>query len=189
MKRSLLVAACAALALTGAAQAKGPDRATIDGPGLAKPIVLSGDSESGSQAASPFFRFVQDVGFFPAVFPQTPNPMLPGRPTGTLGPRYSIVYRVPGPNGESFQLIQDLYPYAVDGPVTFMPAGQAIFGMRTLGGWYQGSSDAKGRLLVVGLPRKAPGSRALSGGAWAGIGLGGLLALAAGAFGVRRRTR
>jgi hypothetical protein len=189
MKRSLLLVGCAALALAGAAQGKGPDRATIDGPGLAKPIVLSGDSESGSQAGSPFLRFVEDVGFFPAVFSQTPNPMLPGHPTGALGPRYSIVYRVPGPDGEFFGLIQDLYPYAADGPVTFMPAGQAIFGMNTRGGWYQASSEAKGRLLAVGLPATAPGGRGLSGGAWTGIGLGGLLALAAGAFGVRRRTR
>ena len=188
MKRWTLLIGCAALALAGAAQAKGPDKATIDGPGLAKPVVLNGDSESASQAASPFFRFVQDVGFFPAVFPQAPNPMLPARPKGTLGPRYTVVYRVPGPDRGLFSLIQDLYPYAAGGPVTYMPAGQLIFGMKTLGGWYQASPDARTRIVSLGLPASTPGSSGLTGGAWAGIGVGGLLALAV-AFGVRHRTR
>jgi hypothetical protein len=188
VKRSTLLVACAALVAAGAAQAKGPDRATIDGPGIAKPLVLKGDSESGSQAASPFFRFVQDVGFFPAVFPQTPNPMLPARPKGRLGPRYSIVYRVPAPDRKFLRLTQDLYPYASGGPVTYMPSGQTIFGMRTFGGWYRAAPDAKVRILALGLPAQAPDS-GLSGGAWAGIGVGGLLALAAAGFGVRRRMR
>jgi hypothetical protein len=189
MKRLAVLIGCAALALAGEAAAKGPDRATISGPGLDKPVVLKGDSESASQAASPFFRFVQDVGFFPAVFPQTPNPMLPGRPKGLLGPRYSIVYRVPGPDRNFFRMTQDLYPYAAGGPVTYMPAGQSIFGMKTFGGWYQAALDARARIVSLGLPARAPGSRGLSGGAWAGIGVGGLIALAAGTLGVRRRMR
>ena len=53
MRRSVLIIGCAALLLAGAAQAKGPDRATITGPGLAKPVVLTGDAESNNMTASP----------------------------------------------------------------------------------------------------------------------------------------
>ena len=48
MKRLLGIVAVAALVLPATAQAKGPDRATITGPGLDAAIVLSGYGESGN---------------------------------------------------------------------------------------------------------------------------------------------
>jgi hypothetical protein len=155
MKRLTAIIGCAALVLAGAAQAKGPDKATINGPGLEKPVALSGDSESNNMTASPFSRFVQDAGFFPAVFQREPNPMLAGRPAGALGPRYAVVYRVPGPDRRFFGITQDLYPYAAGGPVTYTLPGQPLFGTKSVGGWFRGSAGFKARLVALGLPAKA----------------------------------
>ena len=190
MKRLAVLLVCAVLAFATAAQAKGPSRATIEGPGLDKPIRLSGDSESNNATASPFYRFVQEVGFFPAVFCcQEPNPMLSTRPKGVLGPKYTIVYAVPGPENKTYRVMQDLYPYASGGPLVHTAPGQRIFGtMQTSGGWFRAQPTLNERLISRGLPAKAPGASGLSGGAWAGISVGGLLALALGAFFTRRRT-
>ena len=127
MKRLLLLLAVAALALPTAAFAKGPDEATITGPGLAKAITITGPEEAGS----PLMAFAEAAGFFPAAFGQEPSPMLPDRPKGDLGPRYTIDYNVPGGDGMSWTLEQDLYPYALPYAVTYTKAGQQIFDMTT----------------------------------------------------------
>jgi hypothetical protein len=132
---------------------------------------------------------VQEVGFFPAVFCcQQPNPMLPTAPKGALGPKYTIVYTVPGPESKLYRVTQGLYPYASGGPVVHTAPGQRIFGtMRTSGGWFRAEPTLNSRLVSLGLPAKEPGSSGLSGGAWAGIGVSGLFALSLGAFLTRRR--
>ena len=152
MKRLLVLAALAALVLPTAALAKGPDEATITGPGLAKAIVISGPEEDGS----PMMAFAEAAGFFPAVFGQQPDPMLPGRPKGDLGPRYTIEYNVPagGEGPPNFRIRQDLYPYAQPYAVTYTKAGQEIFDMTTRGGWWTDSS-LKDHLVALGLPKTA----------------------------------
>jgi hypothetical protein len=150
MKRLLLVLALAALALPATAFAKGPDEAKITGPGLDKAIVVSGPEEDGS----PMMTFADAAGFFPAVFGQQPNPMLPGRPKGNLGPKYTIEYNVPGGDGMSWTLEQDLYPYALPSAVTYTKAGQEIFDMTTVGGWWADAS-LKDQLTALGLPKTA----------------------------------
>lgn len=150
MKRLLLLLALVALALPTAAFAKGPDEATITGPGLAKAITITGSEE----AASPLMAFAEAAGFFPAAFSQEPNPMLPDRPKGDLGPRYKIEYNVPGGDGMSWSISQDLYPYAQPSAVTYMKDGQEIFDMTTSGGWWTDSS-LKDQLVELGLPKTA----------------------------------
>jgi hypothetical protein len=150
MKRLLLVFAFAALALPATAFAKGPDEAKITGPGLDKAIVVSGPEEDGS----PMMTFAGAAGFFPAVFGQQPDPMLPSRPKGDLGPRYTIEYNVPGPEGKDYSISQDLYPYALPSAVTYMKAGQEIFDMTTVGGWWADAS-LKDQLIALGLPKTA----------------------------------
>jgi hypothetical protein len=150
MKRLLLVLAFAALALPATAFAKGPDEAKITGPGLDNAIVVSGPEEDGS----PMMTFADAAGFFPAVFGQQPDPMLPGRPKGDLGPRYTIEYNVPGPEGKDYSISQDLYPYALPSAVTYMKAGQEIFDMTTVGGWWADAS-LKDQLIALGLPKTA----------------------------------
>ena len=154
MKSAFLLLAALALALPTAARAKGPSGASIDGPGSGGGINISGDGESGG---SPLGDLTQQAGFFPASFGQEPSPMLSSRPQGDLGPKYTITYTVPGPNNETDTLKQDLYPYAPNGPVTYMKPGQKFFGTEeTRGGWYQAPLTLKDTLVAAGLPKVAP---------------------------------
>ena len=102
-------------------------------------------------------RLAEEAGFFPAVFLTTPNPMLSKRPDGDLGPRYTIVYTMPGPNNDVNEIRQDLYPYATPTPVTYVESGQRYFTTeRTVGGWYVASQTLGNDLVAVGLPESPP---------------------------------
>jgi hypothetical protein len=190
MKRLLFLLAIAALALPAAALAKGPSEASIEGPGLGKAITISGPEEEGS----PMMDFAEQAGFFPAAFGQEPNPLLPGRPKGNLGPKYRIEYKVPGPNNDMFEISQDLYPYATPYAVTYMADGQAIFDFTTHGGWFE-SPSLKDTLVSAGLPKTAASASARSSSSagfsatgWLAVAIGiALLGGAAAWFFVRRR--
>jgi hypothetical protein len=152
MKRPLLLLlAVAALAVPSVAAAKGPDQATITGPGLDAPLSISGTEGSGDLGV-----LVQGVGFFPAAFDQSPDPMLNKRPAAYLGPRYQIVYRVPGPHRVTDTLRQDVYPYAKGGPVSYMKPGQPFWEQQTRGGWFRGTAELKRMLIRAGLPAREP---------------------------------
>jgi len=190
MKPILVVLAVAALALPATALAKGPSKAQVDGPGLGKAITITGPEQEGS----PLMDFAEQAGFFPAAFSQEPNPMLPGRPQGNLGPKYSIDYTVPGPEGKSFAIGQDLYPYAKPYALTYMASGQKIFDSTTRGGWYQ-SATLKDLLVKAGLPKTVASSSATSNASFLSTGLvslliaAGLLLSGASAFLLKRVRR
>jgi hypothetical protein len=148
MFRLSIVCVLAALALPPAALAKGPSEGTISGPRFSKTVKVLDDGSGGTPGGD----LTQASGFFPAAFGQSPDPMLHRKPTG-LGPRYTIVWTVPG-NG-SHRLRQVLYPYAKGGAVTYMKPGQPIFEMTTHGGWYRDAA-LKRTLVSVGLPPHAP---------------------------------
>jgi hypothetical protein len=156
MKRFLFLLVVAALALPATAFAKGPSEASITGPGLQKPIKISGTETEGS----PIMDLAEASGFFPAAFGQTPNPMTSSAPKGQLGPKYSLDYTVPGGGGETFSIHQDAYPYATPFSVAYMPSGQPIFDMETKGGWFT-DTRLKEILVAHGLPKTA--SEATSG--------------------------
>jgi hypothetical protein len=85
MRRYLIAAALVALALPTLAAAKGPASASVSGPGLGQPLVVTGDGEGpGTQQLG---TLAMSSGFFPQLFGQTPNPTFAARPRGTLGPR------------------------------------------------------------------------------------------------------
>ena len=183
MTRLTLVAATlAALVLPGLALAKGPSEGSITGPGFSKTVKVLYDGGGGS----PGDNLTQQAGFFPAAFGQSPDPMLHRRPSGRLGPRYRVVWTVPG--GRDFILRQDLYPYARGGAVTYLKPGQPIFDMTTRGGWYR-NPELKRTLVGLGLPARAPSGSAggTNFGLVAGIGIPGALALTGAAFFVARR--
>ncbi len=190
MKTTLVVLAVAALALPATALAKGPSAARIDGPGLGKAITITGPEQEGS----PLMDFAQQAGFFPAAFGQEPDPMLPDRPNGNLGPKYSIDYKVPGPEGKSFEINQDLYPYAKPYAVTYTASGQEIFDVTTKGGWYQ-SPLLKQTLVSAGLPAKSKptasstSSSFFSTGRLGSLAGGAALLIAFGSVLARRRRR
>ncbi len=155
MKRLLFLFAVAALALPATALAKGPSEASITGPGLSKAIVIAGAEAEGT----PIMNLVEAAGFFPASFGQTPDPMSSAPPKSSLGPKYSIDYVVPGPDGGNDKIHQDLYPYAKPGAWTYTSAGQPIFDMTTHGGWFT-DARLKEILVAAGLPKTPAAARA-----------------------------
>jgi len=190
MKRLTLALVLAGLlAFPAAAAAKGPDQASISGPGLDKTIVLAGSGESMGTALG---NLTQLTGFFPAAYGQSPDPMLKSAPTGDLGPRYRIHYRVPGENRSTYSIDQDVYPYAHGGALTYMKPGQSIFGMSTRGGWFLGGLPLKLVLVHQGLSAKASAANGTSMALVAGLAVPGGIALIAAAIfaaGYRRRSR
>lgn len=149
MMRLVLTLAVASFVLPTAGLGKGPSAATIDGPGTGGGgLTITGCCSPGS----PTMMLAEQAGFFPAVFRQTPAPMLTNRPQGNLGPKYTITYTVPGPNNDTFTIRQDVYPYANPSPVTYTAPAQKIFDGTTRGGWYQAGPDLKQTLVDAGLP-------------------------------------
>jgi hypothetical protein len=144
------------LVLAAPAQAKGPDRATITGPGLEEPLVFSGDGPDGK---APLGLLTAKGGFWIQVFGGAASGanqgnVLSARPQGALGTRYLVVYRVPG-EGKRSLIRQELYPYAAK-PVSHMPT-QRFWRVRTApGGWYQLGPGLKAALVKAGLPATPP---------------------------------
>lgn len=183
MIRLALAAALAALAIPAIASAKEPSQASISGPGFSKTILPTSGTEWGE---TPLSQLTELSGFFPSSVGQSPDPMLHSKPSA-LGPRYTIVWTVPGPPGPAtYRVRQDLYPYARGGAVTYTKPGQPIFDGTTQGGWYR-SPELKRTLVALGLPKVAPRS---SGGVDAALIAGlaaGAALLAAGALCWRRQ--
>jgi hypothetical protein len=192
MRRPMLLAATltALLLFPAAATAKGPAAATISGPGLAHALTIDGYGEG--ENTSPLGILVNETGFFAQAFQQTPVATTRSRPADRLGPRYDVKYTVPGPNGDS-TLRQALYPYAVNGPASYMTPGQKLWGTQSVpGGWYRGTAALKGMLVKEGLPAKAPtrrSSRAQAHGRVIAVAAGAGVALAAGALALLYRRR
>jgi hypothetical protein len=187
----------AALCVASAALAKGASQATIDGPGLSKPVLLKSDTGGDPTYGSKLGTLANETGFFPAVFNQQPDPMTRERPKGTLGPKYTIAWVMPGPNNETSTIRQDLYPYATPYPLTYTKPGQLYWSTRrTHGGWFGAPQQLRSTVVSVGLPKAPPTSAPGDGSGWlrwvaitititAGLALLAALTL----LGVRRRPR
>ena len=184
MKRLMLLTATLALVTAAPAVAKGPDEATISGPGIDE--LTFKPHESGA--------LIQGCGFFAQSFGQTPDVVERYRPKNVDGARYTIVYRVPGPDGKTAFLRQDVYPHAPDYPVTYMKPGQPFFATeRTRGGWFLADESCKAALVALGVPRNPPPAGRGDGASVEGwplaLGVATALALASAAFFVTRRVR
>ena len=189
--RRLIIAATvlgAALALPTLAAAKGPASASITGPGLSRSLAITGQGEGGT--GTPLGALVDAGGFFPQMFGQTPDPTMQTRPKGTLGPRYRVMYIVPGPNSIQSRVAQDVYPYAKPTPLTYMKPGQVFWGGRKAhGGWFRASATLRTMLVRAGLPRTAPAQAGLGGGGTVGALAAVLSLLAVGTLLASARAR
>jgi hypothetical protein len=190
-----VVVVVSALVVASTAFAKGATQATIKGPGLKKGgLVLKSDSGGDPTSGSRLGQLATAAGFFPAVFDQQPDPMLRERPKGSLGPKYTVEYVMPGPDGGTSTIRQDLYPYAKPYLLSYTKPGQPFFGSeRTHGGWFQATSGLR---TTLGLPGQPPAAGTGDGDGWlrwvaiaitiaAGLGLIAVLSL----FVQRRRPR
>lgn len=177
MRIGIAIALCA-LVLPATALAKGPTAAMITGPGLETPLKLGGGN--GFSEGSPMAVLTTYGGFFEAAWGGRPNRVLPKSPTKSLGPKYRVVYVVPGPAGKSDRIRQDLYPYAKGGSLTYISPGQPFFDTRrTTGGWFRTGPRLTPALVAAGLPAQvAPTAPAAADDATSGsLGLWALVAM------------
>lgn len=150
-----LVLVSLAVALLGilappVAHAKSASQATIAGPGIDQPIEITGEGDVGG---SVLMQIAEGAGFFGAVFGQSPDPMLDARPAGSLGPRYTVTYVMPGPSSGLDTIVQDVYPFAKPAPVSYTRPGQRFWTTeRTHGGWYVAASSLEHDLVAAGVP-------------------------------------
>jgi hypothetical protein len=169
MRNHLFIGCAVVLSVLVAAPAafgKGATQATIKGPGLKKGgLVLKSDSGGDPTSGSRLGRLAESAGFFPAVFDQQPDPMLQERPKGTLGPKYTVAYIMPGPDGGTSTIRQDLYPYAKPYALSYTKPGQPFFdrGQGTHGGWFLTTSAVRS---VLDLPAQPPGAGTGDGSGW-----------------------
>jgi hypothetical protein len=152
----------AAMTLAMPALAKGPSQARITGPGLVHAIVVSGDGEPGQQGR--LATLAGQTSLFTVLFGAGGSVPMPARlrtpPEATLGPRYTIIYTVPGvtprPGEEFGRIRQDLYPHAAGGPVIYTPPGQHGFGQALQAtGWLRGSPQLTRTLAQLGVPPRS----------------------------------
>ena len=71
-------------------------------------------------------QIAEDAGFFPSVFATTRTRCSRSARQESSGPATRSRYTMPGPNGVTNVLVQDLYPYAKPTPVTYMASGPAL---------------------------------------------------------------
>jgi hypothetical protein len=131
-----MVASGLALVST-AASAKGLEKVTVSGPGLASAVGLTDASANDLARKSGFF------GQTPDVFTAEP-------PAGSLGPRYVATYRFTLNELTLFR--QHLYPFAVVGPLTYTPPQQASLDGTSRGGWSRAGPDLTLLLVDAGVP-------------------------------------
>jgi len=184
--RTALLLLVAALALPASASAKGASAASITGPGLGKTLRIGGNGETTGNALG---NLADAAGFFPAVFVRMPDPMTNKRPAGTLGPRYRIIWTVPGQGGDS-KITQYAYPFAQPQPVTYTKPGQLFWGgQHTRGGWYVGDSQLSASLFAAGVPRTAPSTGGFDWARWTWLGMAGAALVLVAAFALTRGRR
>jgi len=155
----------AVMTLAPPALAKGPSQARITGPGLARAVVVSGHGEPGEQGR--LASLAEQTGLFTVMFGASaglgglaPSRLHAPPPQASLGPRYTLVYTVPGvpaqPGRQFGQVRQDLYPRAPGGPLIYTPPGQQGFeGPLTVTGWLRGGPQLARTLAQAGVPSAA----------------------------------
>src|SRR5262245_6235387 len=154
------MALAGAMASAGPAWAKGIESASITGPGLDHPLDATPPGDGGRLAT---LTGVWDV------MPGQPRPptFSEQAPPGTLGPRYTITWRLMTGPEETTAIRQDLYPDAAGGPLVHTAAGQPIFEGTTVGGWYAAPLGLRDVLGSLGVPvaGAAPATAAKAAGA------------------------
>jgi hypothetical protein len=153
------LAAVALLVLPATAQAKGASKATLGGGGLPGPVTVSGDGEAGSGEL--LARLAEQTGAYAAMYEDGGQQLAAARPSGDLGPQYVVTYTIPSPAGGEDAVRQQLYPFAVAGPVSFTTAGQRFMdNMQTKGGWFHSPETLTETLAAMGVRKQASSAAA-----------------------------
>ena len=159
------------VALATPALAKGTTQASITGPGLAHPVIVSAaaGSEALPEQGDALSSLADQTGLFTVLFgpnigdvrmPDLPSQLRTPPAAATLGPRYTVTYTVPGitpaPGQARDQIRQYLYPRAAGGPVIYTLPGQQGFGQPLQAtGWLRGTPQLTATLTRLGIPAGA----------------------------------
>jgi hypothetical protein len=138
-----VVALMSVVGLAGPAAAKGLESVTIDGPGLAEPVVLS-TRDSGTVLVDDAGRPVNlDAQLYADVVmgDTTAVDLMTEAPTDDLGPPYAVAWRL---HGVTSPYEQELYPFADGGPLVQIYLDE-------LGMWYRVPDSVVGTLADLGV--------------------------------------
>jgi hypothetical protein len=192
VRSGLAAVFASALVFPSAANAKIPFPSAVR---LTGPELTSIEIGGGKAGRRYVAKLAGYTGFFEAALPRGRRPILSvRRPAGHLGPKYEIRFRVPRWRWDrgytpTFYVTQDVYPYAVGGPVTYMKPGRKLFGFHTGGGWFRASGVLKQMLVRRGLPASAATTASSSWSQALLIGTPGVLLLCAAIALVARRRK
>ncbi|MFQ5966658.1 MAG: hypothetical protein ACE5MI_03485 [Acidimicrobiia bacterium] len=139
-------------AMAGVAWAKGPEGATITGPGIGEPIVIGGSGEFSN--GSEFSKFIEATGFWHLVFGaegirSEMGETVAAPPSTDLGPAYVVTWHLLRNRIEA-----NVYPRADGGPLIFVEPGITIedFETETVGGWFAAEPTLLDLMASYGVP-------------------------------------
>ena len=132
------------------AVAKGPESATITGPGIDQPIELLGTIEMDSVV-----QLMEQTG----LWYDTGTPIPSKEPVGELGPSYTLTWINSGPpslSAEERTIYQEIYLDAENGPLIHTPPQESLQGWGAgVIGWFVAPSELKDTLTELGVPISA----------------------------------
>jgi hypothetical protein len=148
-RTAVLAASCAIIWISAAgAAAKGPDQATVSGPGIDQTIAVR--PHASPTLGNHMSSLIESSGIMNQLWCRSCDDLSAKQPTADLGPVYVVRYRVPSLIGGPTRWVeQQAYPFAQPHPLTYVAPGQPFWHQRTAGGWYEASSRL--RHLLVGL--------------------------------------
>jgi hypothetical protein len=151
-----------------AAFAKGPTDATLTGPGIdgsiklgvapwelgdGLPEAVEGDNGTATEIARGDLMALADDTRLWSALDSTGGAVASAPPTDDLGPRYGLTWTLIGPTPDGNEIVQDIYPYADGGAVTYIEPGTPYWGTEQFqGGWEVASPRLYETLVAAGLP-------------------------------------
>ena len=138
MRRLVPFLSIALVLVPSAAVAMGPAAATVVAPDGSRAVL---DAE-GYALGSDFVNLLDTTHAISAVLIADTR-AIPAPAVEDLGPRYRVLWFLGmSPDGIPIDpVVQEIYPYAVGGPVSYVPRGQNVWDVEaTVGGWYTASS-------------------------------------------------
>lgn len=158
-KRSLIIMVATSaivVAIGGSALAKGPESATITGPGIDESLEIELIETANPDLVR---RLMEQTGLW---FATGDGSRIPAEPAGNLGPAYTLTWINSGPPADPVEertIRQILYLQAESGAVIETPyqIGLEGWGAEVIG-WFQAPDGLADTLTALGVPTSAPQS-------------------------------